>query len=169
MRSTGQRPERRDRTSVRPRLESGPFKPDWKSQLDTKAVVQLGYFQNLVNSIAWYNLVPDQTHTILTAGYGTATTSGDVLDSNYATAASTSDGSLAIVYAPTPTTLSIDLSKFSGPVTARWYDPSSGTFTAVAGSPLANTGTHQFAPNGNNGDLDGDWVLVLQAGQGPPG
>ena len=44
--------------------------PDWKSQLDTKAVVQLGYFQNLVNSIAWYNLVPDQTHTILTAGYG---------------------------------------------------------------------------------------------------
>src|SRR5690349_14087866 len=47
-------------------------------------------------------------------------------------------------------------------LTARWYDPSRGTFAHVEGSPLANTGKRKFTPSGNNGDGDGDWILVLE-------
>jgi hypothetical protein len=136
---------------------------DWKSHLDTKAVDELGYATSLFASLPWYKLVPDQTHGLLTAGYGSCPADGDVLESSCATAASTDDGRLGIVYAPAIGTLTIDLAKFLGPVTARWYDPTTGVFAAVAGSPLANRGIHEFTPNGNNGEGSGDWVLVLQA------
>jgi hypothetical protein len=46
-------------------------------------------------------------------------------------------------------------------VTARWFDPSNAAFTAIGS--FANTGTQTFTPPGNNGDGDGDWVLVLEA------
>jgi len=32
-------------------------------------VVQLSYMKNLFASRKWHDLVPDQTHTVLTAGY----------------------------------------------------------------------------------------------------
>ena len=54
--------------------------------------------------------------------------------------------------------------RLAGSVTARWYDPTRGTYTTIAGSPLANTGAQRFAPPGNNADGDGDWALVLEAG-----
>jgi hypothetical protein len=41
----------------------------------------------------------------------------------YATAARTQDGRLAIIYAPTIRPLTIDMTRLSGPVTARWFDP----------------------------------------------
>jgi len=40
-------------------------------------------------------------------------------------------------------------------VTARWFDPTSGTFTAISGSPFANTGSHNFTTPGNNSNGDG--------------
>jgi hypothetical protein len=137
---------------------------DWKKHLDTRAVTELGFVHSLFSTAAWYKLEPDQTHSLLTAGYGICTTNGDVLDSDYATAARTADGSLAIVYTPNVRTLTIDLSHFSGPVTARWYDPTTGVFSATDASSLANTGTHAFTPHGKNTRGDSDWVLVLQAG-----
>ena len=42
----------------------------WKSNLDTPGVIQLGYMKNLFASKKWYDLIPDQTHTVVTAGYG---------------------------------------------------------------------------------------------------
>jgi len=41
-----------------------------KSNLDTPGVIQLGYMKNLFASKKWYDLIPDQTHTVVTAGYG---------------------------------------------------------------------------------------------------
>ena len=117
--------------------------------------------------MAWYDLVPDQAHGTLTAGYGTMITDKDHVggvDSNdYATAARSPDGSLVVAYLPTRRTVSIDMTRLRGPVEARWFDPSNGVYTAVAGSPLANTGPRNFTPPGNNHDGDGDWVLVLRA------
>jgi hypothetical protein len=136
---------------------------NWKTRLDTKAVDELGYMAHLFRSVAWYNLIPDESHTLLIGGYGTCTTRGDVLQSNYATAASTDDGSLAVVYSPSRTTMTIELDKFRGPVTARWYDPTSGTYTSISGSPFASTGSHQFRPDSNNSAGKGDWVLVLRS------
>jgi hypothetical protein len=63
---------------------------------------------------------------------------------------------------PTSRVITVNLSKFSAPVTARWYDPANGTFTSIAGSPFANSGSRQFSPPGANADGDGDWLLVLE-------
>src|SRR5882724_7892706 len=41
----------------------------WEANLDTPGVVQLSYMKNLFAPRKWYDLVPDQTHTVLTAGY----------------------------------------------------------------------------------------------------
>jgi hypothetical protein len=49
------------------------------------------------------------------------------------------------------------------PVTARWFDPTNGTFTATSGSPFTNSDSHEFTTPGNNSSGDSDWLLVLQA------
>jgi hypothetical protein len=117
---------------------------------------------------AWYNLVPDTNHLVVTAGYGTYSSSGYVAANNYLTAAGTPDGTLAIAYMPTVRTITVNLATFSAAVTARWYDPSSGKYSSIAGSPFANSGTRTFTPSGNNADGDGGWVLVLETSIAPP-
>jgi hypothetical protein len=118
----------------------------------------MNYVQRLFTPRRWYDLVPDQQHTLLTAGYGTF---GDF---TYAAAARTPDGKLALAYLPDRRTVTIDLSQFSAPATARWYDPASGKYRRIEGSPFANRGTRTFNPPGDNADGKGteDWVLVLE-------
>jgi hypothetical protein len=139
------------------------FKDGWQSNLDTTGATQLGYETTLLNALPWYELVPDQDHSVLTDGYGTFSTTDAVHANDYATAARTPDGSLVMVYMPTLRTITLDMAKLDGPVNARWFDPSSGTSTPVPGSPFPNGGSMQFTPSGTNADGDGDWVLVLQA------
>ncbi len=144
-----------------------PFKPGWKEKLDTPGAKQMAHVQSLFGRRAWYNLVPDQKHTVVTDGYGTfdeTTTNGNryVMTSDYVTAARTPDGKLVMAYLPSPRTISVDLAQLSAPATARWYDPSRGTYTAIKESPFPNKGKQTFTPPGNNGDGDGDWVLVLE-------
>jgi hypothetical protein len=142
-----------------------PFRDGWKSQLDTPGALQTLYQRDLFASLPWYQLGPDQDHTVVTAGYGTFNDStAFTADSDYVTAARVADGSLVVAYMPSPGSLTVDMTKLSRPATARWYDPTRGTYTAIAGSPFANSGSHVFTPPGNNADGDGDWVLVLQAG-----
>jgi hypothetical protein len=107
--------------------------------------------------------VPDQNHTLVTAGYGTYSTSGNVSANDYATAARTPDGTLAMAYLPTLRTVTVNLAQMAGPVTAQWFDPTNGAYTTPSGSPFTNSGSRQFTPPGNNHDGDGDWVLVLTA------
>src|SRR5262249_45984832 len=129
--------------------------------------IQMAYLQNLFLARAWHQLAPDQKHKVVIAGYDTFdanTTPGNlhVMTSDYVTAARTPDGNLVMAYLPSRRTVKVDMTQLSGPAHARWYDPSRGTFTAIAGSPLKNAGEHTFLPPGNNGDGDGDWVLVLE-------
>lgn len=150
-----------------------PFLSDWKSKLDTPGAIQMKYVQALFEPRAWYNLVPDQNHTVVTAGYGTFDAATDYADrslgkSDYVTAARTPDGSLVMAYMPTLRSLTVDMTKLRGPVRARWYDPSRGVYTPIVGSPFPNAGTRDFTPPGNNGDGDGDWALVLEAGAPRP-
>jgi hypothetical protein len=145
-----------------------PFKPGWKDHFKTKAASQMVHLKAFFESRRWYDLVPDQTHTTLTAGFGKMLTENEVksgqIDSNdYATAARTEDGSLVLAYLPTRRMVTIDMTRLSGPTAARWFDPSNGTYTAIDGSPFANAGSRQFTPPGNNHDGDGDWALVLEA------
>jgi hypothetical protein len=139
------------------------FVTGWESNLDTPGVAQLGYMKALFMSRPWHNLVPDQTHTVVTTGYGTFSSTGVLSANDYLTAARTPDGALVMAYMPTIRAITVDMSKLSGSATARWYDPSDGTYTMISGSPFVNTGTQQFTPPGKNSDGDGDWILVLEA------
>src|SRR5215510_7048783 len=140
------------------------FDPAWQQHLSSQSVTELGYFKNFFTGIAFHTLVPDQNHTLLTGGYGTYNDNNVHLSQiNYATAAKSSDGSLAVIYTPTAHTLTIAMGNFGGPVTARWFDPTNATFQTVAGSPFPNVGTHNFTTPGNNSVGDPDWVLLLEA------
>ncbi|MGB0091628.1 MAG: glycoside hydrolase family 140 protein, partial [Solirubrobacteraceae bacterium] len=129
----------------------------WKDQLASPGATQMANVVALLSSRPWYELVPDQDHTVVTSGYGSF--GGD----DYVTAARTPDGKLAMAYVPSARTIKVDLGKLSGPVTARWYDPTNGTFTAIGGGPLANNGSVSLATPGANADGADDWVLVLEA------
>ncbi|HET6150144.1 MAG TPA: putative collagen-binding domain-containing protein, partial [Polyangia bacterium] len=80
-----------------------------------------------------------------------------------ASAALSSDSRLGIVYTPAVRDLTIALSRMSGPVTARWFDPTNGIYSTVSGSPFANTGARVFRPTGSNSSGDPDWVLLLES------
>ena len=134
---------------------------DWPNNLDTPGIIQFNYMRRLFAPRQWYNLVPDRTHQVFTAGRGTFSDSDSITTDTYATAAATPDGTLAIAYLPTIRTVTVNLSKFSGPVRARWYDPTSGIFKRISGSPFVANGPQTFTPSGNNSDGDDDWVLVL--------
>jgi Protein of unknown function (DUF4038)/Putative collagen-binding domain of a collagenase len=160
----------------------------WETTLDTPGVLQLKYMKGLFANRKWYDLVPDQNHTVMTDGYGVLSClagkasarfgkngnfMGRVLHllRNYAFIASNScavaarnpDGSLALAYMPTIRTITIDMSKVASPATARWYDPTSGEYADVKGSPFANAGSRQFTPSKPNKSGEGDWVLVLES------
>jgi chitodextrinase len=106
-------------------------------------------------------MVPDQSHSVVTSGYGTFG------KDDYVTAEWATDGSAVIAYVPTVRTLTVNLSKLSTPVTGRWFDPTSGTYAGIAGSPFNNAGAQTFTPPGNNSAGAGDWVLVLDKASSP--
>ena len=134
-------------------FDNGKYPNGWKSALDgggTKvATTTFAFF----DSIPWQTLAPDTGHAVLTSGYG----SGD----SYALCAIDSARKLAVTYLTSKLTLTFDMSKFAGPVTARWFDPAKGTYTDAASGTVPNSGTKTFTPSGNNGDGSADWVLVL--------
>ena len=69
------------------------------------------------------------------------------MTSDYVTAGRTPDGNLVMAYLPSLRTVTVDMSQLSAAATARWYDPSRGTYTTVEGSPLANTGISLRRPS----------------------
>jgi hypothetical protein len=141
----------------------------WKTNFaGDKGAPQMAYVKSLFEARAWWKLVPDQNHTVVTSGYGTFADTGNAQDNTYATTARVADGTLVMTYIPTARSVVVDMTKLAAAATARWYDPTTGTFTAIAGSPIANTGTHTFAPpSGNHADSYNDWVLVLETAPPP--
>jgi hypothetical protein len=134
-----------------------PFLPGWKEKLDTPGAVQMKYVQALFEPRPWYELVPDQDHAVVTKGWG------KFGEFDYVPAARTPDGKLVMAYVPDHRTITVDMTKLSGPAIARWYDPASGKWQAIPGSPLRDSGTHPFQTAGKNSDGDEDWVLVLES------
>jgi hypothetical protein len=139
------------------------FTQGWETHLDSPGAIQMAYLVSLFESRRWFDLVPDQMHTVVTSGYGTFTNKGYIDDNDYVTAARTPDGSLVMAYMPTSRAITVDMTKLRSASNARWFDPSTGKYSTIAGSPLSNTGTKSLSPPGPNGDGDGDWVLVLEA------
>jgi hypothetical protein len=138
----------------------------WMNEVQTApGGLELQYVQRLFTPRAWYNLVPDQAHTVVTAGRGNCNPGlgENAQDNDCATTARTADGTLVMTYLPTARTVTVNMTKLNGPATARFYDPTTGSFTTVSGSPFANSGSHGFTPPGGaHGDGYADWVLVLE-------
>jgi hypothetical protein len=137
------------------------FTDGWREHLDTLGSVQVTYLVKLFAGLPWFRLVPDQAHRIVTAGYGTLTTSGNVGSSDYVTTASARDGKLAISYLPTGGTITVNMRRLAGRIRGRWYDPTNGKHSRVSGSPFLSSGSVKLTPPGENADGDQDWVLVL--------
>jgi len=139
------------------------FDTGWASSLDSySGPGHMQILRNLFEAYNWHLLIPDTAHDYLTAGYGTYETGNTVNTNVYSTCAYISDGSLALIYMPNNRTMTVDMSQFSSTVTARWFDPTDGSYTADAASPLSNSGTHDFSRATTNNDGDADWVLVLE-------
>ncbi len=96
---------------------------------------------------------------LITEGGGTDSSS------NYVTAAATPAGTLLVAYVPPAHSgsITVDMEAMKGSALARWFDPTSGKYTPVVGSPVKNKGMHQFTPPGSNSAGQNDWVLVLEA------
>ncbi len=143
----------------------------WNKYLDLGARPDIKYFSDLFKSRPWWNLTPDWSHNFLTS---TSLEGGsDLTNDNYTIAAfDTVNGKLGIVYCTTLQTVTIDLSKMSGPVSVRWYDPTTGEFTNIPDSPFLNKNRQQFTtpatPHNetdteNNPESSNDWVLVAES------
>jgi hypothetical protein len=139
------------------------FADGWKDHLNTHGSVQMGYLIKLFTGRRWFRLVPDQTHKVVTAGYGKFSTTGNVGSSNYVTTAATRDRTLAISYLPTGDPVTVDMAHFPGRVRVRWYDPASGKYVRASGSSFPSSRQVRLTPPGKNADGDRDWVLVLTA------
>ncbi len=108
--------------------------------------------------------MPDDRNEVLTGGMG-AKGSNDyaLLWLALATAL------LALAYVPSGRTVSVDLGRLATPIRARWSDPTTASYTDVAGLPplgQAAQATGATVANlrtpGPNGAGDPDWVLVLE-------
>jgi hypothetical protein len=126
---------------------------DWKEHFDTRAVGQYTLMASFFGERAWQDLAPDLDGHFLTKGAGDGPTGGDVLESEYATAATTADGSLAVVYIPTARTVELDTSKLKPGFRARWFDPTNGSYQDAK---------EPYQTPGKNAVGDEDWVLVLE-------
>lgn len=141
---------------------NNPTNQDWRLQFGTTDVLALAKVRSFFVARQWWLLEPRPTAgtDLLTAGGGTRDSNG------YKCRALARDGNWGAVYVTDGTTCTVNLALFSGTVTARWYDPVSGTYSAVTGGPtFAASGTHAFVASSEVGSNSGggtDWVLVLE-------
>src|SRR5439155_754377 len=83
------------------------FESGWQQNLNTPGIRQLQYMKDFFSARQWWDLAPDQTHTVVIAGYGTFADSGSIHDNDYVTAARVPDGSLVLAFCRTSTRIRI--------------------------------------------------------------
>jgi hypothetical protein len=130
------------------------LRPGWWSWMESPGVRQMVFWRQFFQTVPWHRLVPDLQHTLLVEGYGAGR--------DTATTASLPDGSLAVSYLPSARPATVDMSRFSGPVRARWFDPTDGTYKPAAEELIPNRGTHNFRTPSENYALSSDFVLRLE-------
>jgi hypothetical protein len=139
---------------------------DWRAGLESQGSREMVHVKRLFEGRRWYDLVPDQDHSVVTGGYGSFGKDDRTAGGDYVTAARTSDGSLVMAYVPSTgigaRTITVNMTSLGGAANARWYNPTDGSYTNIPGSPLANAGTRTFTTPGNNGTGTSDWLLVLE-------
>ena len=123
---------------------------NWREVLELPGANSLKHLRALLESCAWWKLVPDVNSVVAVDGRGAIATN------DYTVTALADDGSCALSYLPTKRALTIELSKISGPrVNARWFNPRTGESTPIG--ELTEKKRRIFEP-----PAEGDWVLVLE-------
>jgi hypothetical protein len=75
-------------------------------------------------------------------------------------AAKTADGRLGVAYVPTATTVTVNIGAMTLPITARWFDPTNGTYKVIKTYTTAER--PELKTPGPNSAGDSDWVLILE-------
>ena len=136
-----------------------PAKIAWQQALNGPGSHDIALLRKLFVSLPWYELVPERNHAILTGGYGDGTAT--------ALTAWTGDGKLSVTYIASTGTdareLTVAMGRMAQSVNAHWFNPASGEFSDVAGSPFGGHDTYRLATPGDNGSGANDWVLILDA------
>ena len=138
------------------------------SDCDTPGASQLAAQATFLRTIDWSSLAPDTNGSghLVTSGGGSCPTTGSFVSVTCVTAATNEAGAdnLALIYMPDPSslgTITVDLTKLAGTVTAKWVDPADGAETTATHGGTTSAAT--FTPTGNNSVGDKDWVLLLQS------
>ena len=128
------------------------FGRGWQNELASPVTLGQERLAAIVEPLPWQTL--DLDDALITAGRGT---SGSVAE---VAATRSADHKYALIYIPPDgsSTITVDLTRMSGPVDATWRDPTADRSMA-AGTGLTESKT--FTTPGNNMGGDRDWVLVL--------
>jgi hypothetical protein len=116
------------------------------SDLNSTGAQQMAFLRQLIEAYTIAAMTPVTDTSLVTTSLGTGT--GRVCPMLSV------DNRVALIYTPS-VNVTIDMSKFKqSSVRARWFDVTTGTYSADAASPLSNSGTHAFT-------APGERVLVL--------
>jgi len=138
-------------------FDDGAYPGGWTTALATPGAKDVTNARALFSAVGWSGLAPDTQHALVTAGFGQNGTG------QYALAAKSADGRAALVYFTASLTVTVDLTRLTGTsVRARWFDPSSGAFRDIVGSPFVRSGTKSLGPSPAAADGAPDAVLVLE-------
>jgi len=140
------------------------FAPGWEDMLDSPARSAQKHLHEFFAGQPWWELVPDLSRSYEFGGRQESSLRefitdgvGELRGLDFASAARTPDGRLAMIYLPTARTITVELSQIAGgAATATWFDPITGSETPGGDHPTSGTGV--FTPPSAQ-----DWVLLLQA------
>jgi hypothetical protein len=126
-----------------------PEKPDfWQKAIEWESSRQMQYLHEFLDKTEWWKLEP--AHELI-RNQPDDITRRMVL-------AKVAGRNFAVAYLPDNDAIEVNVSAFSAPVAAHWFDPVRGGTTPVTGV-VPNQGTRRFTR-----PAKGDWVLVI--GQG---
>jgi hypothetical protein len=135
----------------------------YASHFASQGQVDCMWMNRFIQSCNWWLLVPSGLSgigTLITANAGNINNVNNTSD--YIASAASPDGSLLVAYlAPGAGNPTVDMTKMRGTTTARWYNPTTGAYSAIGS--FSNSGTQSFTKPGDNGTGFNDWVLRLDA------
>jgi len=132
------------------------FGTRWRDQLDSRLAFDMKRLREFFTARNWAGLRPDWDRQYLTRGIG------NYGQDNFVTTAATADRTLMVSYLPTSRKVEIKLSKFSSPVFAKWFDPSTARMINIWDGTRSNSGRVTVAPPKFNDNNATDWVLVVE-------
>jgi hypothetical protein len=126
----------------------------WRKALQWESATQMTHLRDFLAALPWWELAP--AHDLVHAQPPEIT--------RRIVLARAPGRDLAVAYLPDNDALAVDLSGFTAALTARWFDPVRGRYTAHP-EPIAPGGVRRLAA-----PAPGEWVLLLAGADGasPP-